>query len=151
MQAHLSTEEYKDAMKGLKNARRFRRITFRARWPASAVVLLTNRLMRLLGMRRSKERRTLVWTKNSRYTPSIRHPVLAAANALNMLPFAKLDVDDEEGRVGTNADEIVRPDAALTVDRCEKRGSVTKQPLLSQAQSLDDGAKSPGRSKSTSE
>jgi hypothetical protein len=148
LQAHLSTEDYDDAMKGLKNARRFRRLTYRARWPASAAVLLINRLMQLLRMRKSHERKTLVWTKNSRYTPSIRQPVLAAANALHTLAFAKTDTDEEGGLGNGSAGGIFRPDAALTVDRGEKRGSVTMQPLLGRAQRLENSADSSGGSKS---
>ena len=135
VQAHLSTEDYDDAMKGLKNTRRFRRLTFRMRYPASAAVLLINRLLRAMKMRKSHERKTLVWTKSSRYTPSIRRPVLNMANTLNFIPFTRAEADEEMGeKDDRQEEEVARPSAARVSDRGEdesqKRGSVTMQPLL---------------------
>jgi hypothetical protein len=66
-----------------------------------------------------------------------------AANTLNMLPFVKVKVDEEEGGGGLTTGEIMKPDAAVTIDHGGKRGSVTTQPLLGRAQSLEDEETSP--------
>ena len=151
LQAHLSTEDYDNAMKGLKNARRFRRLTFRARYPASATVLLVNRCLRALRMRKSYKRKTLVWTKNSRYTPSIQRPVLHMANTMNILPFARADVDEEMGEKSGEAHaSVTQPEPARANDG-PKRGSVTMQPLLQQSCSMEDASPTLTRARTLSD
>ncbi|KAF2107516.1 hypothetical protein BDV96DRAFT_466563, partial [Lophiotrema nucula] len=45
LQAHLSTEDYRDAAKGLQRVRRFRRYTHWIRYPSALLVLLINTLL----------------------------------------------------------------------------------------------------------
>jgi hypothetical protein len=154
LQAHLSTEDYANAMKGLKNAQRFRRLTFRLRWPASAAVLLINRLLSMCRMRKSHERKTLVWTKNSRYKPSIRHPMLVVANAINRLPFAQgeqeVEVDDIEKAVGETR-SVTRPEAAPSAEFADKEGRVTTQLQVEQSHSQNGKSPTLTRSRALSE
>jgi hypothetical protein len=154
LQAHLSTEDYADAMKGLKNAQRFRRLTFRLRWPASAAVLLINRLLSMFRMRKSHERKTLVWTKNSRYKPSIRHPMLAVANAINRLPFAQGEQEGEVEDIEKVAGEtrgVTRPEAAPSAECADKEGHVTTQLQVEQSHSQNGKSPTLTRSRALSE
>lgn len=133
LQAHLSTEDYTDAMHGLRNARCFRRATFWVQYPVSAAVLLVNHVMRLLGLRKSHERKTLVWTKEGRYRPSIGRAIFTLGNTMHALPFVKPTHSDGAVRRETQneqGDQVQRPGTAITVDCGTKRGSVTATPLL---------------------
>lgn len=72
LQAHLSTENYKDAMNGLSRVRRFRQFTFWVRYPGSLLVMAVNNIAATLKLRESGKRKTLIWTWESKHrTPSI--------------------------------------------------------------------------------
>ena len=70
----------------------------------------------------------------------MRKSVVAMANAMNFLPFAKTG-EHEKDNVGEKdagiESEITRPDAALITNN--KEGDVTVQPMLEQSRSLEEG------------
>ena len=97
-------------MAGLQNVRRFRRFTHWTRYPASVLVLAINHIMSALNMRRTSERKTLLWTKDSHYQPNIGETLLRLSTKMHQLPFQESNesgedrvanvVDEEQGRGG---------------------------------------------------
>lgn len=114
LQAHLSTESYHDAAVGLKRVRRFRRFTHWIRYPSTLVVLLINNSMSACNIRKTSERKVLVWSKESRYRPSVRHTIMRLATDVQHLPFqqpvdspqARDSHDAKKDEVNTLAEEI---------------------------------------------
>jgi hypothetical protein len=96
LQAHLSTEDYANAMAGLKNVRRFRRFTHWTRYPASLLVLAINHFLSELKMRKTSERKTLLWTKESSYQPKIGETILRMSTKIHQLPFQEVDSERHE-------------------------------------------------------
>ncbi|KAE9993010.1 hypothetical protein EG327_006979 [Venturia inaequalis] len=101
LQSHLSTEDYADAMRGLQNARRFRRYTYWSRYPASILVLGINHVMSALRMRSGSQRRTLLWTKDSQYQPKVGETLLRISTRMHRLPLQEeIGVDGEATNLG---------------------------------------------------
>jgi hypothetical protein len=96
LQAHLSTESYKDAMNGLWRVRRFRRFTFWLRFPASLVVLIVNNIARKLGLRKSRKRKTLIWKRNEKQVTQLGHAIMNIAMQILSVPFNEAITQDEE-------------------------------------------------------
>ncbi|TLD29614.1 hypothetical protein E2P81_ATG05908 [Venturia nashicola] len=86
LQSHLSTENYADAMRGLQNARRFRRYTYWSRYPASVLVLGIDHVMGALRMRHGSQRRTLRWTKDPHFQPKVGETLLRISTRMHQLP-----------------------------------------------------------------
>lgn len=63
IQAHLSTEDYEDAATGLVRVRRFRRLTQWVWYPSRIFVDLITSMMFVCGLRKSRERKVLVWSR----------------------------------------------------------------------------------------
>ncbi|KAF2658975.1 hypothetical protein K491DRAFT_689578 [Lophiostoma macrostomum CBS 122681] len=64
LQSHLSTENYHDAAKGLKRVRRFKRFTSWIRIPSTLLVLVIDNFLSACKLRKTSERKVLVWSKN---------------------------------------------------------------------------------------
>jgi hypothetical protein len=103
LQAHLSTEDYNDAMRGLKNARRFRRFTFWMRYPGSVAVSLLDLVLRVLRLRKSSQRRTLVWAMESRPKDASKHSL--SGQETSCRSGGANDVEKD----GAHANELARP------------------------------------------
>lgn len=71
LQSHLSTEDYDNARKGLQRTRKFRLYTYYIRYPAIKLVLFINSLRDIIFRSYSRQK-TLVWTKDSKFSPAIR-------------------------------------------------------------------------------
>ncbi|KAF2430317.1 hypothetical protein EJ08DRAFT_612725 [Tothia fuscella] len=69
LQAHLCTENYDSARKGLQRTRKFRRYTWFIRYPSNRLVIFINSLRDILFRTKSRQK-TLVWTKNPTYIPT---------------------------------------------------------------------------------
>lgn len=91
IQAHLSTEDYKDAMAGLRRVRRFRRATHWVRYPSSLLVHAINNIMSACRLRHSSESKVLVWTKESHYQPTVGQSVMQLAHNAQHLPFHRMN------------------------------------------------------------
>jgi hypothetical protein len=96
LQAHLSTESYKDAMNGLWRVRRFRRFTFWLRFPASFAVIVVNNLGRNLGIRKSRKRKTLIWKREEMHSTEVGHAIMSIAMQIHSMPFNKIVGHQEE-------------------------------------------------------
>lgn len=91
LQAHLSTEDYSNAMQGLKMVRWFRRCTYWVRYPATLVIMIVNHVASLLRLRRSSERKDLVWTRKSNYQPNVGNMMIRLASELHTMPFKEVE------------------------------------------------------------
>jgi hypothetical protein len=111
LQAHMCTEDYKDAMNGLWRVRRFRLLTFWVRYPASLAALTVNGMLRRLGLRKSAKRKALVWTKNSRFMPRVGDTMIRLASEMHSLPFQSIGKEEQspatKERHGSRHDSIV--------------------------------------------
>jgi hypothetical protein len=85
-------------MKGLQNARRFRRFTYWTRYPASVLVLAVNHVMSAFNVRRTSERKDLLWTKDSNYQPKIGETLLRMSTKMHQLPFQEQSNESGEDR-----------------------------------------------------
>jgi hypothetical protein len=104
LQSHLSTEDYKSAMNGLRRVRRFRRFTFWLRYPASWVVISVNSVAKALKLRKSRKHKALVWSRKSRHRPGSSLGAVGAGNKLHSSSV----IDARNGRVDED-EEKVRP------------------------------------------
>jgi len=77
-------------MHGLQNVRRFRRFTQWTRYPFSLLVLAINHLLSALKVRKTSERKTLIWTKESDYQPTIGEAMLRMSTRMHQLPFDEM-------------------------------------------------------------
>ncbi|CAI6333681.1 unnamed protein product [Periconia digitata] len=87
LQAHLSTEDYKDAARGLVRVRRFRRYTYWIRYPSSLLVVIINNSLSAMRVRKSSERKVLVWSKETKYRPTVGQTIMSLATDAQNLPF----------------------------------------------------------------
>ncbi|KAF2012795.1 hypothetical protein BU24DRAFT_395962 [Aaosphaeria arxii CBS 175.79] len=71
LQAHLSTENYRDAANGLQRVRRFRRGTHWILYPSTLMVTVMNNFLSACRLRSNGERKILVWSKESNYRPRV--------------------------------------------------------------------------------
>jgi hypothetical protein len=92
-------------MSGLQNARRFRHFTYWTRYPASVLVLSINHLMSALNMRRTSERKTLVWATESHYQPKIGETLLRMSTRMHQFPFQEESSGILENREANVIDE----------------------------------------------
>jgi hypothetical protein len=92
-------------MNGLQNVRRFRRFTHWTRYPASILVLAINYMMSALNVRRTSERKTLLWTKDSHYQPKIGETLLRMSTKMHQLPFQGESNESGEDREANIVDE----------------------------------------------
>jgi hypothetical protein len=94
-QSFLSTEDYGEAMKGLRMTRRYRSATFFVRRAARAVLWATldqvERLAIMVGVIR-KKRKTLLWTKKHTWSPDIsdQPPMTSGRGQQNTSPSIEL-------------------------------------------------------------
>ncbi|QDS77203.1 hypothetical protein FKW77_002639 [Venturia effusa] len=103
LQSHLSTENYADAMRGLQNARRFRRYTYWLRYPVFVLALGINHVVSGLRMRKGFQRRNLVWTKKSRFQPKVGETLLRISARMHQLPTQGQEENDmDRGAVDLN-------------------------------------------------
>jgi hypothetical protein len=91
IQAHLSTEDYKDAMTGLQRVRRFRRFSQWLRYPLSLFVSLINSLLEVFRFRRTADTKVLAWSKESCYQPTVGHSITQLVNEAQHLPFHEVN------------------------------------------------------------
>ena len=94
LQAHLSTESYKDAAVGLKRVRRFRRLTFWFRYPSALLVIIINNLLSACRLRETGKRTTLLWSKEQTYKPTVRNTIMRLTSNVHCLPLS--GVSEEE-------------------------------------------------------
>jgi hypothetical protein len=97
MQAHLSTEDYHDAMAGLRHVRRFRRFTYWVRYPSSLLASLMAKMLGACQIRRDSVTRVLVWSKERTYQPAVGQAIVQLANNVQNLPFYEVDRDAHNG------------------------------------------------------
>jgi hypothetical protein len=98
IQAHLCTENYKDAMIGLKRVRRFRRFTVWIRYPASLLVLVVNNIAAALNLRKSGKRKSLLWTKDTTHKSQLAQPAVRPTMETQSQSFrdSPIEGQDEE-------------------------------------------------------
>lgn len=130
LQAHLSTEDYEAAMRGMRHARIFRRATFRARYPASLAALGINHLMRRLGLRKSAKKKSLVWTTHSHYTPGMARTIMTMGHEMQQLPFIEPARKDDEKGYTTEIGAVETPELAHIIQDGKRKGSVAGKTLL---------------------
>ncbi|KAH5054512.1 hypothetical protein HBI37_235460 [Parastagonospora nodorum] len=93
MQAHLSTEDYNDAMAGLRHVRRFRRFTYWVRYASSLLASFMAKMLGACQIRRDRDTRVLVWSKERTYQPAVGQTIVKLANNVQHLPFYEVDRD----------------------------------------------------------
>jgi hypothetical protein len=91
IQAHLSTQDYTDAMAGLRRVRRFRRFSHRLRYPFSLLVLLINNALTACQLRKPRTKKVLVWSKVSTYHPTIGQSIVHLTSDVQHLPFHEVN------------------------------------------------------------
>ncbi|KAH6622175.1 hypothetical protein C7974DRAFT_362444 [Boeremia exigua] len=91
LQAHLSTENYDDAMVGLKRVRRFRFATLWFNFPLDIFVRLVTTILNATQIRGIKDRRVMLWTRATTFSPSIGHTLVRLATDAQHLPFQEVD------------------------------------------------------------
>jgi hypothetical protein len=77
-------------MRGLQNVRRFRRYTYWTRYPASVLVLSINHVTSALKIRKTSDRKSLLWTKSCHYQPRIGETLLRMSTKMHQLPFQEV-------------------------------------------------------------
>ncbi|KAJ8106810.1 hypothetical protein OPT61_g9296 [Boeremia exigua] len=92
LQAHLSTEDYDDAMIGLRRVRKFRFATLWIRYPLDMFVRLVTHGLNVFHVRGIKDRRVMLWTKATTFRPSVEHAVVRIATDAQRLPFQETNV-----------------------------------------------------------
>ena len=91
LQAHLSTEDYKHAMSGLRHVRRFRYATLWLKYPLDMFVCLVTYTLNALQTRGIKDRRVVLWTKAMTYRPSVGQTLVRLGTDAQHLPFQEVD------------------------------------------------------------
>jgi hypothetical protein len=91
VQSHLCTEDYNDAIIGLRRVRRVRRFTQWLQYPFQLSVVLTNKALVFCRLRRTGDTNLLVWSKESCYHPTIGHAITRLVNDAQHLPFHEVD------------------------------------------------------------
>ncbi|KAF1933565.1 uncharacterized protein M421DRAFT_200180 [Didymella exigua CBS 183.55] len=91
LQAHLSTENYDDAMNGLWRVRRFRHATLWIKYPLDILVRLVANALNAFQVRGIQDRRVVVWTKASTYRPSVGQALVRLGTDVQHLPFQTVD------------------------------------------------------------
>lgn len=114
LQAHLSTENYNDAMQGLKRVRVFRRYTHWIRLPAAALVILINNLMSACRLRSNGKRNVLVWSKETRRKPRIAQSIVRLTTDMQIMPF----------REGLSNSEVSSPVTTVRKEMCTSKSRV---------------------------
>jgi len=97
LQAHLSTEDYKDAMVGLRHVRRFRHFTHWMAYPSSLLTLLMAKVLSACQIRQNGDTRALVWSKERTHQQAVGQTIVHLANDAQRLPFYEVDRDAYDG------------------------------------------------------
>lgn len=117
-QSHLSTENYEDAMKGLKRTRRFKKYTAWLRDVPDLVIELAKRLWLLLLGRHTQPgahaRRSLTWKWQTK-------------NHDNLLPVIEAEIPgDQEKAIEAHVEEILEGQGQMVHARVEAEESLTE-------------------------
>jgi hypothetical protein len=87
LQAHLSTEDYSDAMNGLRRVRRFRYATLWIKYPLDLFVHLVTNTLNAFQLRGIRDRRRIMWTRAMTFKPSVGQAMVRLATDAQHLPF----------------------------------------------------------------
>lgn len=128
LQAHLSTENYKDAMEGLKRVRRFRRYTHWIRYPSAVIVILINNLLSACKLRSTGKRNVLVWSKETRYKPRLAQSIVRLTTDAQHMPFREaLSNSEVSSPVTTSRKSLQGNKDSLNRCSCVRLGSEVTQ------------------------
>lgn len=97
LQAHLSTEDYKDAVAGLRHVRRVRRFTYWMAYPSSLLAPLAAKMLSTCRVRRNSNTKNLVWSNERTYRQAVGQTIVQLANDAQRLPFHEVDRDAHDG------------------------------------------------------
>ncbi|KAF2630322.1 hypothetical protein BU25DRAFT_362432 [Macroventuria anomochaeta] len=87
LQAHLSTEDYSDAMNGLRRVRGFRHATLWIKYPLDFFVQLFTNTLNAFQVRGIRDRRRIIWTRAMTFRPSVGQAMVRLATDAQHLPF----------------------------------------------------------------
>jgi hypothetical protein len=94
LQAHLSTDDYENAMNGLKRVRRFRYVTLWIKHPLDLFVHLVTCVLNTWRVRGINNRKVVVWSRDSTFKLSTGHAMVQIATDAQQLPFQEIVVQD---------------------------------------------------------
>ncbi|KAF1362030.1 hypothetical protein EJ07DRAFT_109422 [Lizonia empirigonia] len=94
IQAHLSTENYHDALKGLQRVRKFRSVTLWIKYPLDLLVVLVSNMLNACQVRGITNRKIVLWSKDPTFQPSVGHTMVRLATDAQYLPFSETNAQE---------------------------------------------------------
>ncbi|UPX12501.1 uncharacterized protein EKO05_0003046 [Ascochyta rabiei] len=92
VQAHLSTEDYDNAMNGLRRVRKFRYVTLWIKYPLDWLVYIVSIMLNACQVRGLNDRRIVMWTRDCTLKPEIGHMMVRCATDAQRLSFHETSV-----------------------------------------------------------